>query len=409
MVKKLFFCAVACTLIYCSIEARGRGDLSIFLLASRNLFQGKDIYTITYFDGYHYYYSVLFACLIYPFNFLPTYINHLLWELLNACFLYFIIRIICRYLNSDLLGNKQKGVLFIICFIFSLEFVWANFHYLQITICILFLALYGIDAVFNGNKLLGSILIALSINFKLLPIVLLPYLLYRREFLASFYVVISLLFMLFIPSLLIGFHQNNVLLASYRTLLKAGNYNSIIDEDIGFFDLPALLFSLLTDKFPSNSPLHFKRNITSFNLTQFYYILNGFRLVLILFSLYFFRSKPFTIQENKIHRYWEISYLFLLVPLIFPHQKDYAFLFIVPAMSYIFYYLFIYYKSIKNSKFYFLLSGCILSYLFCNSILILGEFNAYYYYFHIITYGALLIIPMLAVCTHPKQFSSVKS
>src|SRR5579863_5385057 len=82
------------------VEASGRqGDFYLYMRASVDLFRGGDIYTIDYFDGYYYYYSLVFAFFMVPFSYLPIAVAQFLWASLNAFFVYRLIRIIGGWLN----------------------------------------------------------------------------------------------------------------------------------------------------------------------------------------------------------------------------------------------------------------------------------------------------------------------
>ncbi|HTA28625.1 MAG TPA: glycosyltransferase family 87 protein [Bacteroidia bacterium] len=385
-------------LTYLLFTAKRQGDLFIYEAGSRDIFAGKDAYSIHYVDGFHYYYSTLFAILIYPLTFLPVYIGNLIWLALNAFFLYRIIVLISRYFNLTILTQKQNVLFFLIPFIFGLRFTLSNFHNQQITICILYLILEGLQLIFSGKKLGGALLIALGINIKLLPIVLLPYLLYRREFTASFLIVIFYTILLFIPGFVIGFAQNNLLISSWWNLINPANtiHNLDVDER-SFHSLSTLLATLLVKNVPDKFALHIRRNIMDISYEHLVLALNIIRLVLVSFSLYFLRTKPFTAKVSTMHRFVEISYLLLLVPLIFPHQQDYAFLFIMPAVTCVIYALITERNTISVFKFRTILALTALSYLLCNLNLLFGQYREYYDHFKIMTYGALLIIPLLAI------------
>src|SRR5688500_2760412 len=80
--------------IYCMVEARGEGDLLIFLSAAGDLEHHTDIYSKAYFDGYHYYYCVLFAWLLQPFYELPYYGVKFVWLAVNLfmyCHLFYLM------------------------------------------------------------------------------------------------------------------------------------------------------------------------------------------------------------------------------------------------------------------------------------------------------------------------------
>ncbi len=131
-------------------------------------------------------------------------------------------------------------------------------------------------------------------------------------------------------------------------------------------------------------------------------VLNLTRLSLIALSLYFFASLPFKRSPGPKHQFREISYLLLLIPLIFPHQQHYAFLFAVPAFVFCLYYLIQNKDRLHKGKYYFLTISLVLIYLVCDLKLLAGEFNHYYEHFKILTYGALLLIITLAICD-PKE------
>ncbi len=220
-----------------------------------------------------------------------------------------------------------------------------------------------------------------------------------REFKASFYVIVFYVLLMILPILVIGADRYTTLLSSWWNLVNPTTSKNILDVDErSFHGLSTLLATLLVKNVPDNLALPIKRNIADISLTQLTWILNITRLTLITFSLYFFRTRPFVPVKDKLHAYWELSYLLLLVPLIFPHQQYYAFLFIMPAVCCILYYLVGNYKIMSPIKFRMLIIGCSISYLACNLSLLLGVFNVYYWHFKILTYGALLIIPMLALC-----------
>jgi len=390
---------ILAVLAYLLILSKNNNDFNIYVQASADLFKGIDIYTALYKQSYHYYYSVFFAILIYPLTLIPYYWALFIWLVTNAFFFYRIIRILAEYFDLTLFSGKQKALFFFLCFIFGLEFIVGNFTCGQATICILYLSLEGIRFVFSGRKILGALLIALGINIKIMPIVLLPYLLYRREFKAAGFVVIFYILLLGFPGLLIGVDHNNALLTSWWHSINPMNPEHILDEDeTSFHGLSTFLSTLLVERTPTQYDLPIKRNIANLTLAQLTVVLNVVRFMLISFSLYFLRTKPFVTIKNKMHRIWELSYLLLLVPLIFPHQQVYAFLFVTPATSYIIYYLFTQKGNASKIKYNTLLTVLSLSYLACNISFLLGQFNAYYVHFKVLTYGALLIIPMLAVC-----------
>jgi len=397
--KSKYAIAIYClfAIIYIAIVGQRQGDFFIYLSASKDLFQGKDIFSLTYIDGYHYYYSLLFAILIYPFNYLPLLASQYLWMLLNAFLMWRIVKILGSYFKLAQLPVKQQWIFFALCCIFSAKFTLANIYCQQITICILYLTLQGLEYIFSDKKIWGAVLIAFAINIKLLPIVILPYLLYRREFIASVAILFAYATMLFLPVFIIGMSQNSFLLANWWRLINPANDEHVMDvSQRGFHSLTSFLSVLLVDKPPDKYELHLKRNIANLSLSQLSYVINIVRLGFVLFSFYFLRTRPFFNKVSKAHRYWEISYIFLITPLIFPHQQHYSFILAVPAMLHIFYYFLKNYKNMSKLKLRLIISALTISFFTVNATFLLGEFNAYYEHFKILTYGVLLLVPLLA-------------
>ena len=384
--------------VYLYIESAFCGDFLIFLSASKDLFYGKDIYAITYFDGYHYFYSVLFAIVLYPLTFLNTHLSTFLWLLLNVVFLYRIFKIIDHLLPTNELSKKQWRVFWILSIIFSIRVIFDNLHVGQMTIFLLYLILEGLEKIRQNKKISGALLIALGINIKLLPIVILPYLLYRREFKASLYLILFYLLLLYMPVLWIGWEQNTALLKTWWSLVNPTNTNHILDVDErSFHGLSTLLSILMVENVPDIHALKIKRNIINVSLEQLKYTLMAVRLGLASFTLYFMNTLPFKPAINKAYRFRELSYILLLIPLIFPHQQHYAFLFIIPAYLYCLFYLIQNYKLLHALKRKLLVGVLALIYLIVNLKILLGEYNYYYEHFKILTYGALMLIVVLVL------------
>jgi len=387
--------------IYAFIESQQQGDLSIYLFASTDVFNAVDIFEKKYVDGYHYYYSVLFAILLKPLTYLPIQITNVIWLGLNV---FLVLRIFMLIKNLLPLHDFTKNELMFLRiggFLFSLRFIHENLHHLQITILILFLSLQGMQLIFSNKPkpFWGALLIALGINIKLFPIVLIPYLFYRGFLKAGLYVILIYAGLMFLPALLIGWEQNQLLLSTWVNLINPINSNHVLDtEERSFHSLSTLLSTLFVQNSGDVYALNIKRNIADVSVEQLNIILNIMRGLLVLFTFYFLRSKPFQSNVGLKHRFWELSYILLLIPLIFPHQQHYGFLFICPAYIFCLYYFIQNRKSFSKPKRYFMLSMGIVIYLLCNLKLMAGAYNDYYEHFKILTYGALLLIVLLAMC-----------
>ncbi|MFM7016827.1 MAG: glycosyltransferase family 87 protein [Bacteroidota bacterium] len=393
-------------------EARGEGDFKIFIDASRDLIARKNIYRETYNQWFHYYYDVLFAVLLVPFTFIPLYFAKLIWLFANVYFTFRIFKIVWSWLPLEILTPITKKVFKILSFVFVLAFLRDNFHVSQLTIFILFLTLQGLDFIRTGHKIKGSSLLALGINIKILPIVFIPYLIYRNEIRPAFYVLVFMGIFLMLPVVFIGNSYNQFLLQERWHIINPVNAEHVMDTgERSFHSLTTLLSTLLVKNCGDKFALPLKRNVADVSMEVLSKVINVVRLILVFAVLYFLKSKPFQIAPTNLQRLYEVSYLCLLIPLIFPHQQHYAFLFIFPATTYLLFFIsYLYFQNEsyqkvenfclrKNSLFIVML----MIYLLTNSHFILGTFNKWCDHYKTLTYGALILLVVLACC-NPKKF-----
>ena len=394
-------------LVYILLETRQHQDFDIFLLASKDFLQGGNIFVHHYEDGFKFFYSPLFATALIPFTFLPVYVARIIWLTLNVLALVRVFKLIKSYLNFDAFGDKQKLLFDFFSVVFSAKLILDNFHNGQMTIFMLLFMLEGLRLI-NSNKILwGAALIALGINFKFLPLVLLPYLFYNKQLKACVLVAAWFVLFLFLPALVCGFEFNTVLLMDWLGAINPSNPEHLIDTDETTLNgLTTLIPTLLMDNVPDPHALVYKRNILNVGVSTVIAMITIVRLLLLCFVFYFLRRKLFTPPPNKLHALWELSYVFLLIPLIFPHQQHYAFLMMMPASMYLIYGLFV--SKINTLKIdWRFLSVLILIYLLSNAHLLLGEFRQYYDHYKIITYGGLLMIVLLAFLKPDKLLKEI--
>lgn len=391
-------------IVYCFIEAGGNGDLYIFLSAAADLSAHENIFENTYVDGYHYYYSVLFALFLKPFCYLPFKAVKFGWLLLNLGLFFKMFQTLATSVYVKRLSEKKQMIFLICTFVFSLRFLLDNIHYSQITILILSCCIYGICNILRGREISGSLILALGINIKLLPIVFLPYLLYRGCFKAFFMTLCFYIISLLLPSIIIGHDYNMLLLHTWLNLVNPANQSHMLDVDErSFHGLSTLLSTLFVKDVPDVYAMPLKRNIADVSLQSLSRIILGVRLALVAFTLYFLKAKPFTKPASLTSSLLEMSYMLLLIPLIFPHQQHYAFLFTVPAFAMVAYRLIDDFNTMAVVKRSVIITLLSLVFLSASLKLLLGVYNNYYEHFKILTYGALLLIPLLVWVSLKKE------
>ena len=127
-------------------------------------------------------------------------------------------------------------------------------------------------------------------------------------------------------------------------------------------------------------------------------------LLLIILTIYFLATKPFQKIKHKDHILYEISYITLIMPLIFPHQMKYAFCFSLPAICCLMKLLIQKFQmGDRGIIFISTLVLLIISFMLCTMTtdLLLGvHLSIVTQYLKTITIGTILLIPALMLNKH---------
>jgi hypothetical protein len=379
------------------IKAINGGNFNTYLAAAELLRHGDNCYNVWLSYGNsnvptQYGYSPLFATLLIPFTYLASWLPPLLFLLADVVMLFRIFRLIARLLKIDLLPNKLLWLGLVL--VFSLRFILHNFEMVQLNILLLWLTFEGLYKIFFGNnKGIGACLLSAGINFKILPIVFIPYILYRRELKASTMVAVFSIFFLWLPSVFFGFNFNLQLHEDWLTIINPLNTQYNADQNSESCRLHGLA-ALIAAYFTNNNNADFQWPTFPLREPIIEVIINISRLILILITFFFLQSKPFLRFKSPYHFVTETAYIFLITTLIFPQQNKWAFVYIIPALAIIFHSL------LKNTNRKSLWSIFPLSVVFILTTLttdgIIGKnWNNITECMKLVTIGIILIIPIL--------------
>jgi hypothetical protein len=394
-------------LILVLFDSNAKGDFEIFIEASKDLFDSKNIYTAFYNQYFHYYYSVLFAVIIYPLTFLPFYCVKVIWMVCNYNFTYRILKNGALFLSLKDESNKIKFTVLFVSFLLVFALWHRNIALAQVTIFVLFLMLESFTLILKNHVLLPALLLAFGIDFKIMPIVCLPYLLHRGYHKVVFTSLILLLVVLLLPSIFIGLDFNLFLLHERWNLVNPNNTEHVLDvAERSFHSITTFLSVLLVENTNEVYALKLKRNLMDISQEELRSVILFVRLLFVLLSFVFLRAKIFKIPPTKLDWWYEWSYIFIVIPLIFPHQQHYAFYMVLPAILYLVNFGRInYFKekvTLKHREKYIYLAGMFLVFLLLNSHFLLGALREYYDHYKTLTYGVFLVITILALCPPSK-------
>lgn len=377
------------------------GDFDVFLDAASKLGNHQNIYTPPFVKDLQYYYSPLFAVLLIPFTD-NSFITEFLWLLLSGFLLYRNWKIIQMYFDFSAFTHKERNILGALSLFFIIRFILYNIAMVQINIFLLWAILESIQLINSKKWLIGSLILSFVINVKLMPIVVLPYLIYRLKFRAAISVVAFSILFLLLPSIFIGHEFNAFLLAEWWKIINPLNSEHLIEAGRNSQSFVGMIPVFLTE---TQGDINIKRNLLSLSIETTELITNIIRLFFIAFTLFFLKS-PKKDNLYDISEFRAISYILLLVPLIFPHQQKYAFIFIFPMMVYLIYYCMIMWKFNRTKGFKIYLSLLLLVSILFSPIIgsdIIGRFNYdLIHHFRLLGISTIILI-IFALIGSPKS------
>lgn len=405
--RKIFLVLIAIGLLYFARNSANLGhDFQVFVYAGGKLLNGHDIYKPPFIQNLQYYNSPLFALLLSPFANLPVIVPQILWIFLSYLLLYRIWILSVAYFEPENQNNllelteKQKWIWLSISLTLSVRFIIFDLGFVQLTTFLLWCTLQSLKFFKEGKNFAGAALLALAINIKLLPLPFLLYLLYRKNLKAVLFTCIFFIIYLFLPALYLGWDKNMQLMHEWFAIINPANKEWNIEAEDGPSSLVALIPVYLTN---TAGVLSFKRNFVNFDIQAVTQILNIVRVFFVLLTVVFLRSLPFTpIQKDSIRQYWEMCYVFLMVPLLYPHQQVYAYVYIIPVFIYLSWYFVTNWDSIKQkiNIIGWILIGIIMFNFtpLVNKSLLTKNVYEILLYLRILTIAAIGLIPLLWFC-----------
>ena len=390
-----------------SISLRSN-DFLVFLEASRSFYSGVDLYSdLKFTRGAEYFYSPFFAMAVRPFTWHDQ-VGVFIWLVLNLFFLYRIVTLCHSFLAGVTVTPGLKRLITVVALAFTMRFLLYNFQVVQTTLFLLWAVLESQYLNRRHKFALGGLLLGVAINIKLLPIVLIPYLIFRVERRILMWTLVSIAGALVLPACVVGWDAN---FALHRSWIEAIDPTRSLILDSEFELFPHSLHALILPLFTAGpGELPYSRQIMSLDTRTAQFVLYAVISALIASTLYFTGIKPFRRAKSQVHAFWELSYILMLIPLIFPHQQKYAFSFLLPAAFYLAYYV-AHGKALgRNSGIRYQL-GCIcigLAFVLMTMTtdgLIGRELNLVTQHFKLITIGALVAIVPMALF-HPAHIDN---
>jgi hypothetical protein len=388
---------------YLIAQTLNGGDFRILLKAAAYFRNGISPYGIVMHISSNttdvFLYSPFVGFILAPLTHLPEFVIIFIFCLINFFILFRIWAIMVKWLNIDRLSEVQKKWWFILSVAFIMRFILHNFEKTQMNIVVFYLSFEGLYQIFLRGRAMGGILLALGICIKLLPLIFLPYLLYRKKAGLTFGIILLCGLLLLLPSIWYGFAFDRQLLQGWWSAINPTleKYNSQQNTSVYFHCISALIPVYFSDC----SYHGLSVNIMNLKSDQLFLLINIIRLVLAGVTIWFLWVGSIK-KHLGIFLFWELAYLFLLIPLLFPHQQKYSYINLLPAYGYIAYYLVNTFSlsspEAKRDKaiMLVLVTVIVLLTIFTADIFWGYEIGKYFQFMKLITVGTLILIPVLA-------------
>lgn len=319
------------SLLYVIFKAYNKGvDIDYYLQASQRLFLKEDIY-----DGY-YLYGPFFALLLSPLTLLPFHFARIIWAVFNLYIIILLYKRLSSIIHLDKLLEKRQGI------IWSLGLLIISFGYLnhniilgQTSMLILWLTMEGLyQIMINRKDFKGALLIALGINFKIIPLLAVFYLIMKARYKVAVLSLLLVITSMFLPMLFLGYQYDVDIHRKWIHKISPTQDKYIVEVNPGTISLNAILpvyFSNAGQSGEENLP---DTTIVEISDKQLVVILQVLRILIVISFVITFFYKRNMREKHHPWFYWELSYLALVTILIFPHQQKYAMLYFVPAAAY---------------------------------------------------------------------------
>lgn len=394
--KVFLLLATIIIVLYFLNASRIGGDFASYLEAATKMRQGTDIYAPPYVH-LRYSYSPFWAMVLIPLSVFSSQTGVFIWLVINVFLLWRTIYLLRNYFDIRFSDRKKDMILWIGVILFMSRFIELNFHHAQMTIFLLLAMLESIRLADEGNEITAGIWIGLSTIIKIMPIVMIPYFIYRRKFRTAIFSLVTLLIAFFLPMIYLGYDRFEETNKEWFQILRPDSSEFQIDN-VWYFphNLSALLYRLLID---TGAP--YVKNISSLDYQTATYWVWAAIIGLITLTVFFLASPPFRAIKSRQRMLFEFSYIALIIPLIFPHQMKYAFYLLLPAICCLIKLLMIR-KDKKEGGFNYwatiILLGVAFALCTMTTDLLLGmHYSIITQYMKTITIGTLLVIPALAL------------
>jgi hypothetical protein len=330
----LLLCALGLIAWFKADGSKGT-DIHVYLYAAETLAAGGDIYGDNPFNRYLY--SPLFALLLQPITALDGVSARFLWLVVNGLAGIRVFVLFGRLAAPALpVSRRARWATGAGALLFALEPINMNFNLGQITLLILWLTVEGCLLLLSRRIVRGAALLALGINIKIVPLMAVVYLLFRRAWRSAALCVLLTALTLLLPAVQLGWHANLAVHARWLESINPSRAEYRLEMDNGCQSLSCLLPAYLLEPGEHDEFSHgFSRKIARLAPETVVALLGAARIAVVLALLVPILDARGRRELPGLHTWRELAALLLVSLLVFPHQMSYVMVYAAPAVAYL--------------------------------------------------------------------------
>ncbi|MCX6554920.1 MAG: glycosyltransferase family 87 protein [Candidatus Aminicenantes bacterium] len=295
------------------VDRASGNDFTSYLSSSRALWQGGDPYKTE--SSFPYTYPLFLAFVLIPLSSLAEKPASLIWFALNACAFAYSCKVLINFLPQAW-RDRARGNFWPLLLILSvLIFDVLQNHFLngQVNLIVLALMILFIHHDIKSNNFKAAVFLSLAISIKVVPLILIMYLFFRKKFDSIVCTFLFISFWVFSPAVVAG----NRMISYYQ-----GYFQQFILKrvgSIGKMNASHVEFSLQ----------YFLKKTTHGIVPDFYLLILSVLLVTFPIIVLELVSLKKNWRENRL---WIFSLYLVAILLISPMSEVHHLVFFIPAL-----------------------------------------------------------------------------
>lgn len=224
----------------------GGWDYSSYLLSSKAFFNGMNPYNTG--SSFPFIYPLFVCVLLFPLAWLPYWFANVVWFILNISALYFSTFILFRLYRDSFL-HREIVALYVVPFVVLIDVIQNNLLNGQINFIVLLLCILFLKFHLESRKVLASIFLSTAVAIKLTPLILIVYLIARRELLLAGLTLIFSVFLVFgLPYAIRG----GIIIDWYSEYIHSFVLHNIASHNVPLDGFAFSITSIINSLFPGS-------------------------------------------------------------------------------------------------------------------------------------------------------------